>query len=164
MGNIYFDFCPLYFQVESYYANAVQKDHKNIRASQYTKSSKVPAGTERKLMNYKAPSLPEWFLHSWLRPVPGIEKYHLSQKITQSDAEEIMKMIAASTDFNIASMEERLLPFEGGYPYRDFLSGYLLLMVHSYMEYANNWTRLLWSVLPNVDKLAILKYAKKFFA
>lgn len=114
-------------------------------------------------MNYKEPSLPEWFLRSCLRPVPGIEKYHLSQKITQSDAEEIMKMIAASTDLNIASMEERLRPFESGFPYRDFLSGYLLLMVHSHKIYANNWTSLLWIVLPNVDKLAISKYAEKLF-
>ena len=114
-------------------------------------------------MNNKAPTLPEWFLRSWLRPVPGIEKYNLSQKITQSDAEEIMNMIATSTDFNIYSMEDRLRPFDSGYPYRDFLSGYLLLMVHSHKKYANNWTRLLWIVLPNVDKLAISEYAKNFF-
>lgn len=108
-------------------------------------------------------TLDKWMIHMWLPPVPGAEKYRISQELSNTQAKEIMHMIARSAEFDMASIMERRGPLYHGYPYRDFISGYMALMLESGVDDRNGWRKKLWRVLPDMDKKVLQKYARQIY-
>lgn len=111
---------------------------------------------------FKGMSLKEWFEINWLIPVPGVEKYRLLQKLTINEATHIMHLMAESTQVDLSSPEDRQEPWLNGYPYRDFLSGYMcILLAPGINTDVNKWRNMLWKVLPDVHKSNMRKYARE---
>lgn len=107
--------------------------------------------------------LNEWMIRQWLIPVAGAEKYEMCQPLTDSQAMEIMLMIAESAELEITSLEERMKPLYRGSPYRTFIEGYIGLIIESGREDKNNWRKILWAILEDIDKMAIMEFAKKVY-
>ena len=108
-------------------------------------------------------TLDKWMMQMWLPPVPGAEKYKMCQKLTATQAKEIIQMIAQSTEFDLASRQERCWSLYRGHPYREFISGCLTLLLASDRKDANKWTDTLWHALEEFDRVAIRGYAKQLF-
>lgn len=108
-------------------------------------------------------TLDRWLHKAWLPPVAGAEKYYVLQNLTKSEAKEIMMMVAESAEFDMTSWEARSGPLYHGHPYRDFLGGYMMLMLESDMDDVNNWRKKLWKALPDVDKESMTRYARAAF-
>lgn len=108
-------------------------------------------------MNHKM-KLNEWMETKWLEYVPGAEEYYMLQKLTEEQAFEILCIIAESTGFDILSEESRQGRLDNEHPYRNFMSGYMCLLVEAGPTDVNNWRKTLWSVLNDVDKEMLRSY------
>lgn len=109
----------------------------------------------------KTIKLNEWMAAVWLDPVPGAERYCMLQKLTQKQAAEIMSIIAKSVEFNMNSKSSRQGQLDLDHPYRQFLGGYMSLLVESGPTDVNDWRRSLWRALPDTDKKMMRAYVRR---
>ena len=105
--------------------------------------------------------LNEWMRTVWLAPVPGAERYCMLQKLTQKQAAEIMGMIAQSVEFDMSSKQSRQGQLDAEHPYRQFMSGYMSLLVEAGRTDVNDWRKSLWRVLPEADKKMMRTYVRQ---
>ena len=106
--------------------------------------------------------LNEWMSRMWLAPVPGAERYYLLQKLTQKQAAEIIGMIAESVGFDMFSKYSRQGKLHNEHPYRQFMSGFMCLLVEAGRTDVNDWRKSLWRALPAVDKKMMRIYVRQF--
>ena len=108
-------------------------------------------------------TLDKWMMQMWLPPVPGAEKYKMCQKLTTTQAKEIIQMIAQSTEFDLVSRQERCWSLYRGHPYREFISSCVGLLFAPDRKDANKWRCTIWKALEEFDRVAISGYAKQLF-
>lgn len=113
-------------------------------------------------MNNKV-TLDKWMASVWLVPVEGAEKYHLGQRLNKKEANEIKHLIAQSAEFDLNSKPMRCGILYHGHPYRDFLQGYVGLLLAVGRDDVNGWRKSLWKALEDMDKVAIKQYVQQVY-
>lgn len=108
-------------------------------------------------------TMKEWMEFAWMPAVAGAEKYTIGQGLTPEQAQDIMRIVAESMEFDLYSNSDRNRPFTHGEPYYDFIGAYSLLMVQVGPENTNHWAWKLWQALSYWDQKTLARYFKKKF-